>query len=104
MLETYHFSSNYEFQFGALSRDYGYEPRVNKDIADWYRSILDFLMIAVRTNGSDVSQIKQIIASNFRGVWARGRINDQLEAAVIEIGNHGFWREGWLAVKQARKF
>jgi hypothetical protein len=32
MLRTGHFSSSLGFEFGARSRDYGYDPRTGKDV------------------------------------------------------------------------
>ena len=39
-LDTSGFSSSYGFDFGAESRDYGYEPRTRNDVIGWYRQHL----------------------------------------------------------------
>jgi hypothetical protein len=36
VLKTTHFSSHHRFEFGARSRDYGYQPRSGADVTQWY--------------------------------------------------------------------
>ena len=103
MLEAYHFSSHFEFKFGARSRDYGYQPKIYGDITRWYGSALAAAMELFR-EGKHHRAAKGLIASNFRGLWVRGRIRDELEKTMLEIAKQEFWREGWLAVKQTRFF
>jgi hypothetical protein len=40
MLEATHFSSGYGFEFGARSRNYGYEPRSGEDVTRWFGAAL----------------------------------------------------------------
>jgi hypothetical protein len=37
-LEAWHFSSSYEFDFGARPRDFGYEPKTRKEVIHWYKT------------------------------------------------------------------
>lgn len=104
LLQAFDFTSDFDFKFGARSRDYGYQPKVYGDITHWYRSVLSSAMDLLRANKDHADAIKPIIVSNFRGLWARGRVKEELEHAMLEIARREFWREGWLAVKQTRFF
>lgn len=42
MCMTSNFSSAYDFEFGARSRNYGYHPRTGKDVSDWFAAVLKF--------------------------------------------------------------
>lgn len=104
LLQAFHFNSHFDFKFGARSRDYGYQPKVYGDITHWYSSVLSGAMELLRANKEHAAAIQPLIASNFRGLWARGRIREELKQAMLEIARQEFWREGWLAVKQTRFF
>jgi len=88
MLEAYHFSSHFEFKFGARSRDYGYQPKIYGDITRWYGSALAAAMELFR-EGKHHRAAKGLIASNFRGLWVRGRIRE----AQIELNTQSLSRK-----------
>jgi hypothetical protein len=104
MLQTSNFSSDYDFQFGAHSRDYGFQPKTYGDIAHWYRSAFAIAEAIALSNDSTAIAAKTTISANFRGLWSRIGLRDQLECISTKIAARGFWRDGWLAVKQTRFF
>jgi hypothetical protein len=102
VLKTDHFSSAYDFEFGARSRDYGYYPATGKDVQDWFGAALH---VAAPLASSDVpaaAGARGCIARAFRGLWSHAGQLDALESLVREIAKKGFWRDGWAAVRQAR--
>jgi hypothetical protein len=103
LLQT-HVRPSHSFEFGARSRDYGYEPRGDEDLGHWYGSVLRLLEKLLAEPLANVSQLGSVLAGNFRGLWRLGVIADDLERVCNLIASRGFWREGWLAVRQTWKF
>jgi Zn-finger nucleic acid-binding protein len=104
MLEAMRFSSDYDFQFGARSRDYGYQPGTYGELVHWYRTAFALAAEIALSNGPAAEAVKAEIATNFRGLWSRVGIRDELEKLFARSAAQGFWREGWLAVKHTRHY
>jgi hypothetical protein len=51
VLEATHFSSGYRFEFGARSRDYGYQPQNDADVTRWYGAALTLIGRLALTEG-----------------------------------------------------
>lgn len=104
MFETSHFSSSYLFEFGARSRDHGYHPNSDADIARWFGSAL---RLAEEVAASDLpisDEVKKAIATNFRGLWSNAGRSDDLERIARRFAAEGFWRDGWVAARQTRTY
>ncbi|MFJ7819315.1 hypothetical protein ACIQYX_26330 [Bacillus toyonensis] len=99
-LEAWHFSSHYNFEFGAHSRDYGFRPRNNSDIQPWYRLFIEYTANIAVSERSAACKAKNLLANKFSGLWIKVGIHDALEAALKNIATtKGSWNEGWLAVR-----
>jgi hypothetical protein len=102
MMKTTNFSSHYEFEFGARSRNYGFHPRTVEHVRAWFEAVLK---LAERFALLDVSvgrQVRIAIAEEFRGLWTNSGRADDLERISRAIGAKQFWREGWIAARQTR--
>jgi hypothetical protein len=104
VLKTDHFSSSYGFDFGARSRDYGYYPPTAKDVQDWFGAVLQLVSPMILSDDPVAPGVRTSIAREFRGLWSNAGQIDALETLVREIAKNGFWREGWVAVRQTRTF
>lgn len=104
MLQTSHFSSHYDFQFGAHSRDYGYMPRTKKEIFHWYKVALTLAEEFALSDSPLADEVRIQIAAHFRGLWTKIGLWDELETLSLRIAEGGFWSEGWRAIKQTRRF
>ncbi len=104
MLKVMYFSSHYDFQFGAHSRDYGYQPKTYDDQKHWYRIAFAVAESIALSGSAAATDAKATISANFRGLWTRIGLRDELESIVGKFASEGFWRDGWLAVKQTRYF
>jgi hypothetical protein len=100
VLEGSHFGSAYNFEFGARSRDYGYWPHDRDEVKQWFAKSLRFAEIHAGSNQPAASQVRSIIAQQFRGLWTSAAQFDELEGACRAISEMGFWAEGWIAVRQ----
>jgi hypothetical protein len=104
MFEAYHFTSSYSFDFGARPRDHGYYPRTDAEVHHWFESALNLAGTLVIAGHPAASALRALIAERFRGLWSSGSALDALERTAKAIATDGFWREGWIAVRQTQKF
>lgn len=71
-LKTHHFMTFHTSAFGARSRDFGYRPKTNQEMVDWYRI---YLAICIRTALLDApiaTKAKRVLANQLRGLWSIG--------------------------------
>ena len=103
-LESFDFTSHYEFNFGSRSRDYGYQPSTGHEEVNWYAGCLDFAAQYALEDGSIGELVRTAIANEFRGLWTVVAQANALEPIARAIAAKRFWREGWLAVRKTRFF
>ena len=104
MLEATHFSSDYDFQFGGRSRDYGFHPRTREESDHWYRTGLELGLDVALSHSPSADGARKALAEKFRGLWCQEPLRDELENAIAKLATKDFWPEGWIAVKQTRLF
>jgi hypothetical protein len=104
VLEARHFSSAYGFEFGARSRDYGYQPKRNADVTRWYGAALALIERLALTEGVLKSELRDLLARKFRGLWTSAHMYDELERLSRRFAADGFWREGWTACRETMRF
>lgn len=103
LLHGGHFSSSASFDFGARSRDYGWEPATFGDQWQWYAEALNLARTlcqieAIRT------EIAPIVASSMREFLTNEPSLEQLEAFAEFMLESGPWTDGWRELKLAIKF
>jgi len=104
VLEATHFSSGHRFEFGARSRDYGYRPRSGADVNRWYGAALELIGRLALTESLLKPELRDLLARNFRGLWASAHMYDELEDLFRRFAADGFWRDGWAACRQTMRF
>ncbi|EJG0654566.1 alpha/beta hydrolase [Vibrio parahaemolyticus] len=103
-LNTSHFSSSYGFDFGAKSRDFGYEPQSGNDVLSWYREYLLLIRnLATRSQVIEES-LKDIFANHIRGLWSFPELHDDIEFITRHFCQNESWPRGWLALGSALRF
>lgn len=103
MLQTGHFMSLHPFEFGARSRDYGYRPRTQTEKAHWYRASLVLIERLALDESVCPDELRRLLAQHLRGLWKTG-VHEELDALCRRFATNGFWREGWIANREALKF
>ena len=100
------FRSEYNFDFGARTRDFGWQPN-NEEIDDWYVKFIDLTARVARGFPPVSSEMKGSLAGRFRDLWAVGvkkeGVKDSLSRAVkffAEAGREESWEEGWVAIRE----
>jgi hypothetical protein len=98
-LETWHFASYHEFNFGARPRDYGYKPRTRKEIVHWYKTFID-LCTRLAVSGQPIAhEARLVLSNNLRGLWTNAHMYEALENSAKQIHQQHAWNEGWIAVR-----
>ena len=105
-LKSREFRSEYNFDFGARKRDFGWKP-TDEEKEDWYVRFIDLSVKAVEEPLLVVPRIKNVLARRFHDLWAvaikAGGVKDSLSRAVrsfAESGCEDDWKEGWVAIRE----
>ena len=104
LMKTGHFSSHYEFDFGARSRNYGYYPSIGADVRAWFGTVLRLADKFALSDSSLAGEVQKAIARQFRGLWSDTGCAKQLDQIARAIAASSFWRDGWIAVRQTRTY
>jgi hypothetical protein len=104
VLKTTRFSSGYQFEFGARSRDYGFFPESNAELTGWYSAALTLAQHLASPNESLKHDMRSMVARNFSTLWTRARVYDQVENLSRTFAADAFWREGWFACKRTLRY
>lgn len=99
--EASHWSSFGGFDFGARSRDFGWEPTTNKEKLDWYVGYIELLVPFLDSDDEFICNwAKGILAKHFLGLWSNAGCFDILEKIVRKYGAGGKWPDMWMAIKR----
>ena len=104
LLETIHFGGGWDFEFGGRSRDYGYAPRSPEDAKKWFREGLKLAGDFGSSKEAAAPLVRDVLARQFRGLWSRAAMFDELEEVCRAVAGAVFWKEGWIAVRQTIHF
>ena len=104
LMKTSHFSSHYEFDFGARSRDYGYYPQTDADVRAWFEAVMKLASSFALSDRPVADDVKKAIAREFRGLWSNAGCVEKLDQLARAIAAKSFWRDGWIATRQTRIF
>ncbi|QFI38802.1 hypothetical protein FR932_13545 [Moritella marina ATCC 15381] len=103
-LEASHFSSSYNFDFGANSRDFGYTPKTNQDIKDWYTLFINYTVKLITSGSSSSIPAKEILGKNLRSLWRQNNLRDLIESSCLKIVSSGMWNDGFSAINSILRF
>ncbi|TIL87516.1 MAG: hypothetical protein E5Y73_25245 [Mesorhizobium sp.] len=104
MMKTRHFSSHYEFDFGARSRDYGYYPPTGADVRAWFDRVLKLAGKFALSDSQVAGEVQKAVAREFRGLWSDTGRAEELDQLARAIAATSFWRDGWIAARQTRAY
>lgn len=98
-LESCHFSSHYDFDFGALKRSFGWHPRTLEEIEEWYGLFIHIAVDLGKTTTSFGSDARALLGTAFRGLWGNARMNEALTDAAREFAAVDGWPDGWIGIR-----
>lgn len=103
LLESWHFMSAYDFEFGSRSRDFGYHPTF-VELQAWYAAVLKSAEVLAASDLPGRADIPRIVAQVFRGLWTVAHMYSDLERVSRVFGSNGYWRDGWIAIRQTLNY
>jgi hypothetical protein len=103
-LETWHFSSSHQFGFGARPRDFGYEPKTQKEIAHWFDTFIGIVTRLALSGQPIAEKARKLLANNLRGLWTNAGMFDELEESARQIQAQKPWNDGWIAVREILRY
>ena len=104
MLQSGHFSSVHQFDFGGRPRDYGYFPKSREDGLHWFKSALALCVTHDARCGDTSTRIRKILAKHLRGLWIEIGIFDEVSDICRQFQERSFWPEGWNAIRSIRRY
>lgn len=104
ILETVDFTSSYQFEFGARSRNYGYFPQSEDDVTSWFLLALLFVERIARVDIVLKLKLGGLLARRFRCLWIIDSVHVELGRIFRYFAAGEFWLEGWVACKETTYF
>ena len=103
-IEASHFTSHYDFGFGARPRDFGYSPKTRQEILHWYGATVGLCESLISSNAPAAPSVLRMVAYKFRGLWTWAGALDDLERLCQTVSAKQFWPDGWAAVRTIQYF
>lgn len=103
LLQSGHFSSSSNFDFGARPRDFGWQAPTYGDIWNWYTDAVS-LAVQLSADPNKRPEIKRIVSGALRGILGIEACLGAIEAAAEDFLKDGEWIDGWLAIRGAIRF
>ncbi|MDL5512117.1 hypothetical protein QSE00_09855 [Arenibacter sp. M-2] len=102
-LDSHHFSSNYPHQFGARSRDYGYQPQTEGEYNKWYQC---FVQLGGNYGllDSDLAKNIRLVLANHLGSLIEMKIFEDVEKVILDFHSKQGWNDGWMAIKRTLRY
>ncbi|MBX5084256.1 hypothetical protein HJB56_16040 [Rhizobium lentis] len=98
-LETAHFSSQFEVDFGARRRDYGWSPKSRNDVVRWYGGFIK-LALEIALQESSNGPVRHVLGRAALGLCINGGMISELEEAARALAASGGWPDGWIGVRE----
>ncbi len=100
LLESDHFMSSGNFGFGARSRDWGWQPKINNDTWEWFDGAI---ALAIELD-PHLADARAILASKVRSLWHIASCHEALDRAATALSRERPWIEGWISFRAALRF
>jgi hypothetical protein len=100
LLKAHYFSSSSDFDFGARSRDWGWNPLTYGDIWAWYTSAIE---LTVELSPL-ITNARNHLSSSVRELWRFQACHDALERAATHFSAETPWIEGWFGFRMTLRF
>jgi len=98
-LESHHFSSFHNFEFGALKRGYGWHPRTDLEVQAWYGLFIEIAVDLGKTTTAASADARALLGGAFRGLWCYAGMTSALATAAAELVRFDGWPDGWIGIR-----
>ena len=85
--------------FGARSRDWGWRPKTNLEVSEWYEEA-----IALVVRLLPEAEARALLASSLRGLWRYPGSRTAIERAAAAFIQTRPWIEGWIAGRATLRY
>lgn len=99
LLNTQDFMSAEGHEFGARSRDWGWQPKIHQDIWDWYEEAIE-LVIEIESE----AEARVLLASALRGIWSYPDCRETLIRVAKQFAQTQPWIEGWISCRATLRY
>lgn len=99
MLESWHFTSSHNFDFGARPRGYGWEPATLEDVRAWYSSVFELVKAMTQAESHVRQKLRTIVAGHLRALWLNLDMQQEIVELAMQLVGVDGWVEGWAAVR-----
>lgn len=103
-LEAWHFSSHYDFSFGARKRGYGWGPRTHDDVREWYAPFIEIAVEVGKSLSESGRQARVILGESVRALWVKAGLINAIISAANELLPVDGWPEGWLGIRKILQY
>lgn len=103
-IKSSHFIYHFSFRPVLNNRDYGYYPKTKDEFELWYIKLLDFSAEIIKLNNYSSEKIKEILGDEFRSLWSRTKLYDELENLTKLIRKNGFWINGINSINRTLNY
>jgi hypothetical protein len=93
------FMSADSHDFGARSRDWGWHPKVDQDVWDWFEDAIT-LVVELAPD----ADARALLAEHVRDLWRFPTCRDALDRVAAAFLQKRPWIEGWLAFRATLRF
>lgn len=100
LLTARQFNATSDFDFGARSRDWGWQPKINRDTWDWYEKAIELAV----SLAPQLDEARQVLANSVQDLWHYGACYDALDRAATTLVKEKPWIAGWIAFRVAFRF
>ena len=98
-LATSHFSCCYSFNFGALKRSYGWQPRDREELQNWYGQFIDIAVEIGKASTTVGYDARSLLGGALRGLWTNVNMREALTDAAKELAVIDGWPDGWIGIR-----
>lgn len=103
VLDSGHFSSSLNLEFGARARWTEWRPYNGAGYPPWFNAAYDRLIAISAAGGEGSERAREIVANHFRE-HLNANIADKNVLALQAVKGTGYWEKGWRAISDALHF
>ncbi|PXX37995.1 ATP-binding protein [Undibacterium pigrum] len=105
-LKTRNFTSYGQFDFGAHSRGYGWQPKNIGDLNEWFSTFITLAHFAGMRPDPVGVELRRMFAKQFRELWACVQIDLSIQLMEVAQVFHSIdgWPGGWHAVQIIKRY
>ncbi len=103
-LETDHFSSSYDFGFGARRRGFGWSPRTSDDVHSWYKPFIAFAVEVGKNDSVFGKDVRSLLGQHVRNLWCDAGLRKAVVMAAKELSVIDGWPEGWIGARSTLRW